>query len=159
MGQQNQNPWFDQSDPRMHQQSNQSPFNAQYDNNQNAFTAKFGPGSMGHIKEEDFRSKNHLKSMIPKYPQAQPAGVSIREQPVRQSVAQGNQVMRISNLNKSAINNLKPGKRKRGKRTLTDRGDDRRGGKVKLPVIESAYLRHPGEGTELRNVRLKPSIR
>ena len=111
---------------------------------------------MGHIKEEDFRSKNNLKSMIPKYPQAQPAG---KEQPVRTKVLQGNQVMRISNLNNSMVGNLKPGKRKRGKRTLTDRGDDRRGGKVKLPVIESAYLRHPGEGTELRNVRLKPSIR
>lgn len=38
---------------------------------------------------------------------------------------------------------------------LTERNSDH----VHLPKLESTYLRHPGEGTKFRNVKIKSNVR
>jgi len=47
------------------------------------------------------------------------------------------------------------GKKKRQKKGLTERNSDN----VHLPKLGQTYLKHPGEGTKFRNVRVKSKIR
>lgn len=111
---------------------------------------------MGHIKEEDYRSNTNQRS----YPfnSLQPPGIGLRSSGVKQNMMPANSsVMRMSkqsHATAATANFRSVPKRKRGKKVLTERNDQ-----LRLPKLDSAYLRHPGEGTQFRNVRMKSTIR
>ena len=113
------NQYFDQGNP--------------YHQNGKLATAKFGQDTLGHIKEEDYRGNNSQLNKVMRNIKGNYTGHTMRMSKQSHATAAT-----------AAFTKFGAGKKKRGKKTLTERSETNH---LKLPKLDSAYLRHPGEGT------------